>query len=485
MKTTLPLLAMALLAGGTTQSRAALGDQLFAYYDFEQTGTAGLANKAAGAPGPAATRYGGGDFDSSAAPSGPGYTGSTAFPSSYGDTDRSVLLAGKALNLSDERNDAITVAAGTAELGNTFTISAWHYLASGATSPKTRHHLFECSDSFDVSWGTVSNSDVAYVGYLASGSTVSAPFLEKNQWHHITHVFQSDGTNTTLTVYADGLRAGSITALTSSVNFSALYFGRCRDGVGDRDWDGMVDEVAIWNRALSATEARELYHRGNAGIPVNTSLASLNKAYVDVSVSDPLLGIAQGSGIYNLLSSATLRVDPTYGYMFTSWTGALAGQTSPVTITVNGSSASVAQLGPDTRDPDGDGLSTYDEVFVHFTNPDLRDSDFDSIPDGDEINLSGTDPTVNDTDLVQYISNSVVNGTVANIGVASPRLTKNPVTGAVTLSVGFSSSPNGTTWTALPANAAGSAVRAVGNDFELTLPVSAQGPSAFRIVTRP
>ena len=49
------------------------------------------------------------------------------------------------------------------------------------------------------------------------------------------------------------------------------------------------------------------------------------------------------------------------------------------------------------QDPDGDGLSTADELFRYGTDPHLPDTDFDGIPDGDEVAL-GTNPLVRDTD---------------------------------------------------------------------------------------
>ena len=49
------------------------------------------------------------------------------------------------------------------------------------------------------------------------------------------------------------------------------------------------------------------------------------------------------------------------------------------------------------QDPDGDGLSTEDELFRYGTDPHLSDTDFDGIPDGDEVAL-GTNPLVRDTD---------------------------------------------------------------------------------------
>lgn len=50
------------------------------------------------------------------------------------------------------------------------------------------------------------------------------------------------------------------------------------------------------------------------------------------------------------------------------------------------------------RDTDGDGLSDYDEIFVHGTDPLNPDTDGDGLSDGDEVNIHGTDPLDPDTD---------------------------------------------------------------------------------------
>lgn len=50
------------------------------------------------------------------------------------------------------------------------------------------------------------------------------------------------------------------------------------------------------------------------------------------------------------------------------------------------------------RDTDGDGLSDYDEIYVHGTDPLNPDTDGDGLTDYDEINVYGTDPLNPDTD---------------------------------------------------------------------------------------
>ncbi|MEX0904200.1 MAG: OmpA family protein [Balneolaceae bacterium] len=50
------------------------------------------------------------------------------------------------------------------------------------------------------------------------------------------------------------------------------------------------------------------------------------------------------------------------------------------------------------RDSDGDGLSDYDEIYVHETDPLNPDTDDDGLNDYDEINVHETDPLNPDTD---------------------------------------------------------------------------------------
>ena len=44
------------------------------------------------------------------------------------------------------------------------------------------------------------------------------------------------------------------------------------------------------------------------------------------------------------------------------------------------------------QDPDGDGILTIDELFVHYTDPHNADSDYDGLNDGEELLVYGSDP---------------------------------------------------------------------------------------------
>lgn len=95
--------------------------------------------------------------------------------------------------------------------------------------------------------------------------TVSeAPALD--QWHYVVVVFDSDTDRHT--IYIDGEKAaenefpmGPIPDTTPGhpMHIGVNYSPRPYD---QRWWDGYIDEVALYSRALSASEVETLYHSG-------------------------------------------------------------------------------------------------------------------------------------------------------------------------------------------------------------------------------
>ena len=100
---------------------------------------------------------------------------------------------------------------------------------------------------------------------------------------------------------------------------------------------------------------------------------------------------------WNAVDVATLTATPKSGYLFGAWTGDASGSANPTTVLMDADKTIGATFVQDSRDPDSDGLSNYQEIIVRLTNPDMADTDSDGVNDGEEV-TDGTNPLVADTD---------------------------------------------------------------------------------------
>jgi len=117
----------------------------------------------------------------------------------------------------------------------------------------------------DTSWQLRRYSTSSTLSFWTDG--LSNPELEGNrnindgQWHHVAGVY--DGTNKY--IYVDGTLDVSEPATgTIAVNTQPLLLGD-NAGALQRNFDGLVDEVSIYNRALSAQEIQTIYVAGSNG----------------------------------------------------------------------------------------------------------------------------------------------------------------------------------------------------------------------------
>ncbi|MBN1590867.1 MAG: hypothetical protein JW888_15245 [Pirellulales bacterium] len=167
----------------------------------------------------------------------------------------------------------------TMPTGNAVTVSAWVKLDR---LPST------LSDAY----GGVYDSDQdAYVLYLQGGTTDELRFkvtagaaarpgipssqLDTTQWHLVTGVY--DGGAGVARIYLDGnlvdVHADDDTAgsdgLVGAVGLQTAFFGR-NGTATNGDFDGAIDETAVWDRALGQAEIAYLYN-GGAGRTVQES----------------------------------------------------------------------------------------------------------------------------------------------------------------------------------------------------------------------
>ncbi|MCW1925012.1 tandem-95 repeat protein [Luteolibacter arcticus] len=94
--------------------------------------------------------------------------------------------------------------------------------------------------------------------WTPGGGSASTPLPSVGQWHHVTCV----GDGTTLKIYIDGVLATTGGSATSNYGSSASPFRIGGGGIWDptgNGFTGEIDDVRIYERALSAAEVRALH----------------------------------------------------------------------------------------------------------------------------------------------------------------------------------------------------------------------------------
>ena len=160
----------------------------------------------------------------------------------------------------DGSNDYVSVAdSANLDITDDITVSLWIKMNSKAPwdSILTKSIVWDGDNGYGFFFrggGPVLNFFINHVDY---GVAVLDPSPSVGEWHHIVGTY--DGSN--VRIYSDGVE-GTPMSYTNSIgtNNKDLRIGYDADLGGY--FDGSIDEVAIWNRALSPTEVLDLYKRG-------------------------------------------------------------------------------------------------------------------------------------------------------------------------------------------------------------------------------
>ena len=123
-------------------------------------------------------------------------------------------------------------------------------------------------------------------GINGISSTVSTTGVSLNDgsWHHAVLTFDGSGSDSVTKIYIDGsLNNTQTLSGTSSIpaNTTNTIIGASRNG-SERYWNGDIDEVAVWSRALELTDVQRIYNAtaNNPGKTANLFTAGLNTGLV-------------------------------------------------------------------------------------------------------------------------------------------------------------------------------------------------------------
>ncbi|KKQ06957.1 MAG: Carbohydrate-binding CenC domain protein [Candidatus Moranbacteria bacterium GW2011_GWE2_36_40] len=134
------------------------------------------------------------------------------------------------------------------------TLSAWiNPKSEGGGYPR----IIEKGNGYPYIFLFVGNNLSCNIGAEGITTTTSPLAGKYNSWHHVDCVY--DGAN--ISIYFDGVSIAS-TPKTGSVLAGATALTIGNNVAGDRTFDGKIDDVRVYNRALSANEIEQLYHQG-------------------------------------------------------------------------------------------------------------------------------------------------------------------------------------------------------------------------------
>lgn len=275
MNRTNGIVLLTLCASASTFAAVNTGDGLVAYWSFDQD---------------FAANSGGAAYDLEA----------------YGDNGEvpEVLGAGRfggAAAFERDNREYLRTSASTYTEGGDLTYAAWYRLDT-TISGGDRHFVMETDEPYArhaISYGLrddngnrgqVYTKNTSYVNssfYVDNGSSQGA---ENGVWHSIVVTLDADLDGGTYTAYLDGVEAGSVSDVGTIWGGHGLVVGGHRDGTG-RNFEGLIDDVAVWDRVLNTDEID--YLQSNPVMPV----------------PEPAAG-ALGLGIVALASTAWSRRKP-------------------------------------------------------------------------------------------------------------------------------------------------------------------------------
>jgi ferric-dicitrate binding protein FerR (iron transport regulator) len=238
---TMALGAVTLGSAITADAQVIIDDPL-AYWDFE-SGGGFLANRVT--PGP----Y----HDASALLGQP----------ASGLADGASGIVGNALLLDGV--SAIRLPYHQDNLGRSFTVSLWYWQLTN----DTRQCVYQTRDNYTATYETsgAHSTFSSYVGQQAAGNITTG----LKEWIHLAHTFSTAGNTTTLSVYTNGVlrftKSVDADNMFGTNQVRGLHVGATRSVTleGGRCFKGMIDELALWGRALSAAEVQAVYQRGAGG----------------------------------------------------------------------------------------------------------------------------------------------------------------------------------------------------------------------------
>ena len=171
----------------------------------------------------------------------------------------------------DSEDDYVTLPDNSlVDISDELTVTTWVRIKSVPSSLKTilskdNNYEFHVNSNLQVFWWWYNQAG-------QNGTVTSTIQLSLNQWHQVS-IVHADGLQR---IFIDGQEAGRATFAGPLVNNNNdLQIGQDQ-GLSDRFFDGDIDEVKIFDAALTEFELRDIYNNENAGRNYDGGLRACN-----------------------------------------------------------------------------------------------------------------------------------------------------------------------------------------------------------------
>jgi hypothetical protein len=222
-------------------------------------------------------------------------------------------------------NNGVTFSPG--EVSSAFQFNNTNYVSANTTGLPTgssdrtlemwvKVNTFGSGESYFAGYGAFGTSNQTY--HLGTGSdhrlffsqwgrAMTGPALQTGQWYHIA-ITTLGGLST---LYLNGSPVDTEALPIATPQNSQLYIGRIPGALGDsRQLDGLVDEVSVYNRALSSGEIFGIYKAGSDG-----------KVLSPIAVDFPSV-VEGSSGTTTPVTFTVTRTGSLSGSLTVNWTTA-------------------------------------------------------------------------------------------------------------------------------------------------------------------
>ena len=193
------------------------------------------------------------------------------------------------------------------DISGDFSVAFWYNATSAAGGNRNIIEQYSLGDGFFIY--ATSGGNLQFLVDGASGivnNQFAGGFISDGNWHHV--VATRSGND--FQMYVDGVaNTASTSAIGTVTSTQPLLIG----GTSSSDYEGKLDEVRVYTRALSGSDVSELYNYSGSEIIVTTTNDTVDGTTTDVAT----LLANQGADGFISLREAILAVNNDSG---TNWT---------------------------------------------------------------------------------------------------------------------------------------------------------------------